>query len=89
MALSRLIENERIVIMQFKNRLTFNIVPIPITCMNTANLTQIGSISTHQTLVKDGNLLREYLIVVVEGHILQIYNIITMKLILEIEYQPK
>ena len=74
--------------MQFKNKLTFNIVPIPITFMEIANITQIGSVSTYLPVTKKEFLLREYLILVIEGRILQIYNIISMKLIMEIEYEP-
>ena len=56
--------------------------------MNTGRITQVGSVSTHLPVLKNGLLLREFLIVVFEGRVLQIYNIISMKLIMEVEYEP-
>ena len=47
LTLSRLIRNERVIVLQMKKKLQFNIIPIPITYMEMNNVTQIGTVSTH------------------------------------------
>lgn len=89
MTLSNLIENERIIIMQFNNKLTFNIVPIPITYMSLPNVTQIQAVYSLQPPAKQAAMPREYLFVVQGQHVLQLYNIISMKLLFEIDYQKR
>ena len=82
--LSSTIIKEKIAILQLHNKLIFSLIPIPITDVLLEGINQILNLS-HPLYGID----KEYLIVVVENHIMNIYNIINMKLLVQLTYENK
>lgn len=86
MAVSTIMESEKAVTLQLKNRLVMTVIPFPVTEIVIEGITQLLNL-TYPVEISESR--REYLAVVVQHSTLRIYNYISLKQIIEIDLKAR
>lgn len=79
-------EGERLIVLKQERRLVFTIMPLTVTEIEVERVGQVGLLGNGGRV--GGMVGREYLVMVVEGRYLRVYDFFNLKQLCEIDFGP-